>query len=236
MINGFYAAKSGAKAFQTSLDITANNIANANTQGYRAQSASFTDLVYTNSQGTDILTGNGARIAATSVITNQAGVQLNDGGYDAAINGEGFISVLDGQGDRVYTRAGSFNLSAEGNQLFLTLAGGQYVLNQNGQRIQVQSGDPEDVRQAFDQVALYAFPNPSALEPLGDGLYGQTAPSGQAAIDPGSSLTQSASEVSNVDLTSEITRMMIAQRGMQMNLRMIQTADELEQDVNNLRT
>lgn len=236
MINGFYAAKAGAKAFQTSLDITANNIANANTQGYKAQSASFTDLVYTNSQGMDILTGNGARIVATSLLTQQAGVQLNDGGYDVAVNGEGFIAVQDAQGQQVYTRAGNFNLSAEGNQLFLTLAGGEYALNQNGQRIQVQSGDPQDVRQAIAQVALYAFPNPSALEPLGGGMYGETLASGQAAIDAGSSLIESASEVSNVDLTSEITRMMIAQRGLQMNLKMIQTADELEQDVNSLRT
>ena len=236
MINGFYAAKSGAKAFQTSLDITANNIANANTQGYKAQSLSFTDLVYTNSQGLDILTGNGARVAGTSIITEQAGLQLNDGGYDVAVDGEGFIAVQDAQGQQVYTRAGSFNLSVEGNQLFLTMPGGEYALDQNGQRIQVQSGNPQDVRAAFGQVALYAFPNPSALAPLGNGLYAQTAASGQAAIDPGSGLIESASEVSNVDLTAEITRLMIAQRGMQMNLRMIQTADELEQDVNTLRT
>jgi flagellar basal-body rod protein FlgG len=236
LINGFYAAKSGAKAFQTSLDITANNIANANTQGYKAQSASFTDLVYTNSQGLDVLTGNGVRVAGTSIVTEQAGMQQGGGGFDVAVNGEGFIAVQNGQGQQVYTRAGNFNLSVEGNQLFLTMPGGEYALDQNCQRIQVQSANPEDVRAAFDRVALYTFPNPSALTPLGDGLYAQNAASGQAAADAASSLTESASEVSNVDLTAEITRMMIAQRGMQMNLRMLQTADELEQNVNTLRT
>lgn len=231
MINGFYAAKSGAKAFQTSLDITANNIANVNTQGYKAQSASFTDVLYTNAQGSEYLTGNGTRLAATSIDTEQGGLmQIGDG--SVAIEGKGFFAVEDEGGDTVYTRSGSFSLSVEGNQTYLVLPDGGYLLNRYGQRIAVNDGD---MMAAIRQAALYTFPNPGELEALGNGCYAATEASGDPALDNASQLKESAYELSNVDLAEEMTRMMLAQRGLQMNLRMLQTADELEQDANNLR-
>ncbi len=232
MINGFYAAKAGAKVFQTSLDITANNIANANTQGYKAQTASFTDLVYTNAQGGEFLAGNGARLASTSVLSGQGGLG-QDGERSAAIEGEGFFAVQNAQGDTVYTRSGSFSLSAEGEARYLVSADGGYVLNQNGQRIALEG---EDIRTAIRQAALYSFPNPDALTALGNSRFAATEASGDAVIDNASQLVESAYELSNVDLVTEMTRMMLAQRGFQFNLRMLQTADELEQVVNSLRT
>ncbi len=232
MINGFYAAKSGVKAFQTGLDITANNIANVNTQGFKAQSASFTDLVYTNAQGSDFLTGNGTRLAATSLQAEQGGLmQVGDG--SAAIQGDGFFAVENDQGDTVYTRVGTFSLSVEGNQSFLVLPDGGYVLDRNDRRIAVDGGD---VTAAIRQAALYAFPNPGELQALGGGYFAATDASGEAEPDDESQLVESAYELSNVDLSAEMTRMMLHQRGLQFNLRMLQTADELEQVVNNLRT
>ncbi len=232
MINGFYAAKSGVKTFQTSLDITANNIANANTQGYKAQTASFTDLMYTNAQGAEFLVGNGARLAATALQAEQGGLGP-DGEGSAAIQGEGFFAIENAQGDTVYTRSGGFSLSSQGDELYLILPDGGYVLDENDQRITVDDGD---MRAAIHQAALYAFPNPDALMALGGGRYAPTEASGEAALDDASRLVESAFELSNVDLVSEMTRMMLSQRGVQFNLRMMQTADELEQVVNNLRT
>ncbi len=232
MINGFYAAKSGVKVFQTSLDITANNIANANTEGYKAQTASFTDLMYTSAQGADFLVGNGARLAATDLQTEQGGLSP-DGESSVAIEGEGFFAIENAQGDTVYTRAGGFALSAEGNGIYLVTPDGGYVLDANGRRITVAGGD---IRAAIHQAGLYTFPNPGALEALGDSRYAQTNASGQAVQDNASQIRESTFELSNVDLVSEMTRMMLAQRGVQFNLRMLQTADELEQVVNNLRT
>lgn len=231
MINGFYAAKSGVRVFQTSLDITANNIANVNTQGYKAQTASFTDLMYTNAQGQNVLTGSGSRVTATSVDMAQGGSQP-DQERCASIQGEGFFAVRDDAGNLAYTREGNFSVSVTGNQAYLTLPGGRFALDQGGNRIQVTNGD---VNTAMYQAALYSFANPSALAALGDGRFAPTGASGAAALDNQSSLIVDASEQSNVDLSEEMTRLMIAQRGMQFNLRMLQTADEVEQMVNNLR-
>jgi flagellar basal body rod protein FlgG len=232
LINGFYAAKSGAKAFQTSLDITANNIANVNTQGFRAQTSSFTDLIYTNAQGANFDVGNGTRVSATPLSESQGGPSP-DGEKSFAIKGEGFFAVKNAQGITAYTRSGDFSVSVEGNASYLVLPGGAYALDKNGQKIAVRSGD---TGAAVRQAAIYAFPNPEALNALGNGEYGASAASGAAALDTKSELVESAYELSNVDLTTELTHMMLAQRGIQMNLRMIQTADELENEANNLRT
>jgi flagellar basal-body rod protein FlgG len=232
MINGFYAAKSGVKVFQTSLDITANNIANANTEGYKAQTASFSDLMYTNAQGSDILTGNGARLAATALSAEQGGLSP-DGESSAAIEGEGFFAIENAQGDTVYTRSGGFSLSSEGNGTYLVTPDGGYVLDSNGRHITVENGD---MLTAVRQAGLYTFPNPDALTALGGSRYAETNASGQAVRDNASQIKESAFELSNVDLVSEMTRMMLAQKGVQFNARMLQTADELEQVVNNLRT
>lgn len=232
MINGFYAAKSGVKAFQTGLDVNANNIANVNTEGYKAQTASFTDLMYTSAQGADFLVGNGARLADTALQTEQGGISPGGEG-SVSIEGEGFFAVENAQGDTVYTRSGSFALSAEGNEIYLVTPDGGYVLDSNGRHIAVTGGDAQA---AVHKAGLYTFPNPDALEALGNSQYAQTNASGQAAADNASQIRESASELSNVDLVSEMTRMMINQRGVQFNLRMLQTADELEQAVNNLRT
>ncbi len=232
MINGFYAAKSGIKSFQTSLDITANNIANANTQGFKAETASFTDLVYTSAQGAEFVAGNGSRLAATSLDTDQGGL-AQDGERGFAIEGAGFFAIENAQGETVYTRTGGFAISAEGEDSFLTLPGGGYVLDESGQHIPLENGD---MRAAVQNAALYAFPNPDALTALGNGQYAPTEASGDAAADEVSQIRDSAMELSNVDIVSEMTRMMLAQRGIQFNMRMLQTADELEQAVNSLRT
>jgi len=231
MINGFYSAKAGAKSYQASLDVTANNIANANTQGYKAQQISFTDLIYTNAQGAEYLVGNGARVASTTLNTEQGGLG-QDGLRSVAIKGEGFFALDNGQNDPVYTRTGVFALSVENNAMYLTTSDGSYVLDESGQHIQVTDGD---IGAAIDRAALYTFPNPQELQALGDNHYAATNASGAAAADTESQIVSSAYEMSNVDLVSEMTHMMLAQRGMQFSMRMIQTADELEQTVNNLR-
>ena len=58
MINAFYAAKSGAKSYQTSLNVTANNIANVNTMGYQARRVAFAELIETNVSGSEVTVGN----------------------------------------------------------------------------------------------------------------------------------------------------------------------------------
>jgi flagellar basal-body rod protein FlgG len=235
MINGFHAAKSGMMSFQSSLDVVANNIANADTEGYQARSIHFADLVYTRSQGLDVVAGNGARAVSTSFLSESGALRTGDA-LDASIVGEGYYAVLnprEGAEDaRLYARNSAFSLASEGDQVYLKTASGEYVLDGNGQRIQVQGGDLDA---AFAQVALYAFPNPDGLTALGDGLFAAGDASGQPVADAASQIVPGISESAGVNLASEMSNMMIAQRGFQLSARMLQTADEIEQTVNGLR-
>lgn len=236
MINGFYAAKSGLKSYQFSLDVTANNIANVETTGFQAKTANFSDLVYTRSQNLDVAAGNGSRVYATSAVTEQGSFQAGDA-MSAMIQGGAYFAVQnpaeDAEVPALYMRSGAFRLADENGATYLTAPGGGYVLDQGGQRIQVQNGD---IAAAFNQVALYAFPNPGGLTALGDGRYAPSEASGEPAQDATSLLIQGGLEGSNVDLSTEIAHIMVAQRGFQVNARMLQTIDELEQTVNGLRT
>ncbi len=232
MINGFYAAKSGMKNYQYSLDVTGNNIANVNTQGYQAKEVNFTDLIYTSAQGLDVMVGNGSRAQTTTNITNQ-GAAGQEWPMSAMISGTGYFSVENADGTISFLRSGNFSISQEQGQSYLVVKSGEYVLNQQGQRIAANLNDFEG---ALAQVALYSFLNPGALDAQGDGKYAVSAASGEAAVDNVSQWVTGATELSNVDLIGEMTRMMIAQRGFQFNAKMIQTADELEQITNGLRT
>lgn len=235
MINGFYAAKSGLRSFQFSLDVTANNIANVDTEGYQTRTTNFADLIYTATQGTDVTAGNGSRVLSTSRVVEQGAFQ-EKGELSALILGEGYYAVinpLEGAEQNVsYMRAGSFSLAEENGAMYLTAPGGFYVLDQGGQRIEVANGD---VAAAFGQVQLYAFQNPGALTALGGGRFVPSEASGEPAEDENSTLQQGMLERSNVDLAGEVSRMMLAQRGFQANARMLQTIDEIEQTANTLR-
>ncbi len=235
MINGFLAAKSGLRSYQFSLDVTANNIANVETAGFQAKTASFADLVYTRTQNLDVTAGNGSRVYATSAVTEQGSFQPGDA-LSAMVEGRAYFAVQNptenAEVPALYMRSGAFRLTSENGAIYLTAPGGGYVLDQGGQRIQVQNGD---IATAFGQVALYAFPNPGGLTALGDGRYAPNEVSGAAAEDATSRLVQGGLEGSNVDMSTEIAHMMVAQRGFQVNARMLQTIDELEQTVNSLR-
>lgn len=235
MINGFYAAKSGLRSYQFSLDVTANNIANADTAGYQAKTANFADLIYTRTQGLDVVAGNGSRVDSTSAVVEQGSYQPGDS-LSGIIEGRGYIAVQNPTGDAAvptcYTRSGAFKLTDDNGTLYLTASGGGYALDQAGNRIPVTNGD---VAAALSQVALYSFPNPGALTALGGGLYAPSTASGAAAQDAASRLIQGGLEGSNVDMATEMAHLMTAQRGFQLNAKMLQTIDEIEQTANSLR-
>ena len=137
MINAFYTAKSGASSFQSSLDVTANNIANANTQGYKAQSAVFSELVGTDDSGA--LVGSGSRMSAVNRDLSQGAP--NQTGMDGRRNsGRGLFR---GNGRR---RRGllyplrSFTLSNENGENYLVTHSGEYVLDADNSKIKVERG------------------------------------------------------------------------------------------------
>ncbi len=236
MINGFYAAKSGLRRLPVWSGRDANNIANVDTEGYQSKTSSFSDLIYTRTQGLDVVAGNGSRVFATSAVVEQGGYVPGDT-LSAMVQGKGYFAVQNPAEDAdipaYYMRAGDFQLTAEGDSIYLAAASGEYVLDQGGQRIQVVDGD---VTTALTQVALYSFANPGALTAMGGGRYAPNDNSGEPAEDATSLLVQGGVEGSNVDLATELAHMMVAQRGFQANARILQTIDEIEQAANGLRS
>ncbi|WP_375057603.1 flagellar hook protein FlgE [Zobellella sp. DQSA1] len=132
----FNIALSGVNAAQKDLDVTANNIANVNTLGFKESRAEFAD-VYSNSIFANSRTqsGNGVQTAAVAQQFHQGALQATNNALDMAINGSGFFMMSDGIGslDRTFTRAGAFKLNDQG---FVVNAQGNYLqvfnVNQDG--------------------------------------------------------------------------------------------------------
>jgi len=121
----FRIALSGLSAAQASLDVTANNISNANTTGFKQARAQFTD-VYATAFGSigSLDTGAGVRLASVTSLFTQGNIEFTGNALDLAVNGEGFF-VLSDEGSSAYARAGAFQVDRDGN-----------VVNVNGQRLQ----------------------------------------------------------------------------------------------------
>jgi len=117
----FAVALSGLNAASSDLSVTANNIANANTTGFKASRAEFADVFAVGAQNI----GNGVAISSVTQEFTQGGVDFTDRGLDLALSGEGFFTLSD-RGVISYTRAGSFGVDRDG-----------YVVNAQGNRLQI---------------------------------------------------------------------------------------------------
>jgi flagellar hook protein FlgE len=117
----FAVALSGLNAASSDLSVTANNIANANTTGFKASRAEFADVFSVGAQNI----GNGVAISSVTQEFTQGGVDFTDRGLDLALSGEGFFTMSD-RGVISYTRAGSFGVDRDG-----------YVVNAQGNRLQI---------------------------------------------------------------------------------------------------
>jgi flagellar basal-body rod protein FlgG len=121
-----WAAKTGLDAQQTQMTVTANNLANVNTNGYKKSRAVFDDLLYQNvsqvgaatSQSTlspsGLQLGTGVRVVATEKSYTQGSLNNTGNSLDLAIQGRGFFQVLRPDGTLGYTRDGSFQVNAQG--------------------------------------------------------------------------------------------------------------------------
>src|SRR5688572_31320209 len=122
----FRIALSGLNASQASLNVTANNIANTETNGFKGSRTEFADLFAVSLQGTsNNASGNGVRVAAVTQQFAQGNVEFTDSNLDLALSGQGMFILSDG-GALAYTRAGAFQMNRDG-----------YVVNSNQQRLQV---------------------------------------------------------------------------------------------------
>src|SRR5262245_3997326 len=122
----FRIALSGLNAAQADLNVTANNIANTSTTGFKGSRTEFADMFAVSLQGVSSnASGNGVRVAAVSQQFAQGNIEFTDSNLDLAVSGQGMF-ILSDQGALAYTRAGAFQMNRDG-----------YVVNNIGQRLQV---------------------------------------------------------------------------------------------------
>ncbi len=251
-------AASGMQAQQRALEVASNNLANLQTDGFKARRPNLADqppvevtVGVVDDQGNVTLetyeTGQGARLAG--VVTNlaQGALRITDRPLDVAIAGEGFLEVTTPDGRTAYTRDGALQVDATGQ---LTTAGGapvrtdaivpagatQLSIARDGTiRAQV-----EGESRVLGSLSLVRFSNPEGLEAIGGALLAATANSGDRIVgapesDGLGALVSGSLESSNVDTGEEYIRVMNAQRAYQLNARALRTVDEMLQGANNLR-
>jgi len=254
-------AATGMLAQQLNVEVISNNIANMNTTAYKRQRAEFQDLLYQDerrvgSSSSDtgtivpsgIQLGLGVRTAAVYRMTGQGQIITTENSLDLAIQGKGYFQVTLPSGETAYTRAGSLQLSPEGQ---IVTANGYTVLpgitipndaidvtvNSSGQVEVTLAGQVQP--QTVGQLELATFPNEVGLQALGDNLYAETPASGNPTTGvPGSTgfgtVLQGFLETSNVDVVQEITNLIRAQRAYEMNSKVIETSDQMLQTMTQL--
>jgi flagellar basal-body rod protein FlgG len=262
MMRALYSAASGMTAQQLNVDNIANNLANANTAGYKSRQAQFQDLLYQNmvtpgaSAGqqttvpTGLQVGLGTRTSSNEIIFTQGNFQQTNNPLDLVIQGKGFFQIKLPSGEVAYTRAGSFHGDQNGN-----------IVDSNGNQLQPTVTIPADAQtltiatdgtvsytlpnqtasQVAGQIQLANFQNPAGLNSMGQSLYSPTDASGQPITgNPGGAegigtVLQGYTEQSNVSVVNEFINLIVAQRTYEANSKVVKASDEMYQDVNNLK-
>ncbi len=246
----FFNGVSGLIAYQESLNRTSHNIANSNTVGYKPSKSTFSDLLYTRmavNSPEEPLVGHGVRFLDSRLLYKQGPVIQTENTLDFGLMGDGFFALQLPDNSIQYTRNGAFDISIEGSTGYLVNALGYYVLDGQGRKIALTAGSQEglfDLSDLKEKIGIYDFPNPYGLEPVTGNSFLKTENSGEAVsvnngppanYDRHYQLIQSALEQSGVNLGDEMVSVIVTQKAYQLNARMVQTADELEQLINNLR-
>ncbi|MBK8438949.1 MAG: flagellar basal-body rod protein FlgG [Rhodobacter sp.] len=253
-MKALHIAATGMSAQQMKVDVVSNNLANMSTTGYNARRADFADLHYQQlarpgtvsaADGTMLPTGVqvglGVRPAAVSVVLAQGSLSATGGDLDVAIEGPGYLEVTMPSGVSGYTRDGSLKRSPDGQivtadgypvapgitipddtrSLAINAAGEVYAYFEN--RV-----EPE----LLGQFTLTGFTNEKGLEAIGSNLFLETAASGAPLVGPPGTdglgtLRQGYLEESSVDPVREVTELIKAQRGYELNAKVITAADQM---------
>jgi flagellar basal-body rod protein FlgG len=255
-------AGTGMQAQQTNVEVISNNIANMTTTGYKRQAADFQDLIYQNlrrvgSNSSDsgsivpagAQVGLGVKTAAIYRINEQGNLQQTSNSLDMAISGNGYFQVTLPSGETAYSRDGTFSLSPNGE---IVTADGYLVqpgitIPSNATSVAVNSAGQVQVTLSgatapttVGQLQLAVFPNEGGLDAQGDNLFLQSAASGNPVTgtpaSPGfGSVLQGFVETSNVNVVTEITNLITAQRAYEMNSKVITASDDMLSTLTNLR-
>ena len=259
MIRSLYTAASGMKAQQMQVDTIANNIANVNTSGFKKSRLSFRSLLYqtyrepgvplANSQNdvTGLQIGSGVEVAGARKMMGQGVLENTNEQYDLAIEGRGYFEVQLQNGERRYTRNGSFRqdlngrlVTAEGYLLTDTVS-----IPPDNQGVSITSDGQVFARMEnnelmnIGEIRLRNFANVGGLRAAGNSYYQPTAASGQptatqAGMQGTGNIRQGALERSNVETVDELVSLIVAQRNYEVNSRAIRVSDEMLQQINQL--
>ncbi len=246
-------ARTGLDAQNTRMQVIANNLANVNTTGFKRDRASFETLAYQsvvtpgasssgeNKYAIGLNLGTGVQMTGTARIDTQGTLTTTNNALDLAIEGAGYFQIQMPDGRIGYTRAGDFNLSAEGK-----------IVTPDGMPVQPEIQVPEDasgITIAADgtvsaavagqteatelgKIEIARFVNPAGLQSIGNNLLVETGASGApqvgAAGEAGrGSLRSGSLEGSNVNVVEELVDMIETQRAYEVNSKMIQATEEM---------
>lgn len=261
-MNSLKIAATGMAAQQTRVDVIANNIANMSTTAYAPRVAEFADLLYQqhltpgalSSQTGDIVPagiqmGMGVRPSTVSLQISQGALSPTGSDLDLGIEGRGYFEISLPSGESAYTRDGKFNRSAEG--LMVTLDGfalaDNITIPNDARRIEISRDgevsaffDNVTAGQQIGSITLTTFANEKGLEAMGGNLFRETDASGTPnSGQPGAEgigfMRQGYLEDSGVDVVKEISELIEAQRGYELNSKVITAADEMYSTTTRIR-
>jgi flagellar basal-body rod protein FlgG len=236
-------------AEEQKLDLIANNMANMNTVGYKFQDAFVQEMSQVDDDGKNVqINPAGSYVASTSRNFTQGAIASTGNSLDVAINGDGFFEVTLPDDTTGYTRGGQFSVDANGS--LVTKDGNKVypdvtvppdttsiTINTSGQISALKNDGTTQVLGSFE---LAKFINPGGLTDEGGGIFKPNANSGDPVVDaPGNqgigTLQQGYTEGSNVDLSTEMLKMMLTQRSYEMNTKVLQTTDQMMSLANGIK-
>lgn len=262
MMRSLDIANTGMQAQTTNVETISNNIANMTTTGYKRRRAEFQDLIYqdlrragTMSSDTGDLVpagaqvGLGVRTAGIYRINEQGTLEQTGNSLDLAIQGRGYFRVTLPSGEYAYTRDGTFSMSEDGTivsadgyplspNISLPNNAENITIDQSGQVQYTLSG--QTTAQVAGQIQLATFQNENGLAAMGQNLFTETTSSGTANLSTPESegygtVMQGYIEESSVNVVTEITDLITAQRAYEMNSKVITASDEMLQTLTNLK-
>jgi flagellar basal-body rod protein FlgG len=243
-------------AQELNVQVISNNIANLRTTGFKKQTAAFQDLIYehirrvgaqSSDQGTilpvGVDIGGGVKTVGTPRSMTQGTLSQTGNDLDVAISGEGFFKILMPDGTYQYTRDGTFQMdnqgrivTAQGNPVQPTITipnnASGITVNTQGQVSVTLPGQTSS--SIIGQINVTRFINKAGLQPVGNNQFTETPSSGAPQDGTASSegygtITQGSLEQANVDVVSEMSDLIAAQRAYEMNAKVISAADQMMQ-------
>lgn len=252
MNGAFYIGATGLRAQERALGVTANNITNMNTPGFKRGQIRFGELMSPSSvdglQSSRLGGASGVAALETLSVFDQGELRPTGSAMDLAVEGQGFVEVLGPEGQGLLWRGGTLTINPDG--LLATTDGlplrALVTVPENAADLRISRDGVVSARLGSDQTAtelgrldLAAVANPESLEVLGGGLYRSETSARISALVPGEDgaglFVQGSVEASNVSLSLEMVQMMLMQRAYAASAQALQAGDQLMGIANGLR-